>query len=92
MVLRSENILTVLSDATSAVQFLKIAAQQLQEYGLWYKTSIKMNTYNCHISNSTPASYIQKSGFVTHSGLKKSATAYLRFDLWQGNLIKFANK
>lgn len=92
MVLRSENILTVLSDATRVVQFLKIAAQQLQEYGLWYKTAIKMNIHNCHISNLITASYMQKSGFITHSGLKKSATAYLRFDLWQGNLIKFANK
>ena len=45
-----------------------------------------------HILNSTTASYSQKTDFVTHSGLKKSSIADLRFDLWQGNLIKFANK
>lgn len=51
-----------------------------------------MNTYNYHISVSTTVSYYQKSDIISDSGLKKANKADLRFDLWQGNLIKFANK
>ena len=88
MVLRSENISTILSGTSSDVQFLQITAQQLQEYCPRHKTAIKVNTYNYHISVSTTVSYCQKSDIISDSGLKKANKADLLFGLWQGNRVK----
>ena len=92
MVLRFENISNILSGTSSVVKFLQIAAQQLQEYHPRHKTTTKLNTYNYHILVSMTISYCQKSDIVSDSGLKKADKVELRFGLWQGNLIKFANK
>lgn len=91
MVLRSENIPTILPCSSIVVRFLLITAQQLQEYSPRHKTETKMNTYNYYVLDSMTISYCHKSDFLSDSELKKADKAYLRFSLWQGNRVKIAN-
>jgi len=90
MVLRFGNISNILSGTSSVVQFLQIAAQQLQEYSPRHKTAIKLNANIYHILVSMTISYCPKLDIVSGSGLKKADRVELRFGLWQGNRVKIA--
>ena len=72
MVLRFENIPTILPGTSIVVRFLQIEAQQLQEYCSRHKTTTKLNTYNYYIFISIAISYDPKSDIVSDSGLKKT--------------------